>query len=70
MHGALPETIDAANAARDEADSTATHDDEAASVMQIQPLACGIGCHQHIDAPAIERIDGLSPVIRVKGRRE
>ena len=36
---------------------------QAASVVQIQPLARGIGRNQHIDAAAIERIDRLSPVI-------
>ena len=41
-------------------------DDKAASVMQIQTLARGIGRNQHIDATAIERIDRLPPVIRRK----
>jgi hypothetical protein len=67
VHGALlAETIDAANALLETKGipRQLDIDDEAAPVMQIQPLARGIGCNQHIDAPAIERIDSFSPVIR------
>ena len=66
MHRALlAESIDAADALL-EAQRIPRQLDvnhEPASVMQIQPLACGIGRNQDIDAAVVERVDRRSPVV-------